>query len=259
MTKSRLLKKLRAGGFVRVVGINRVMEPWMTEAAGKLGYDVVWLDMEHRHYSYQVIDPISLACRETGMDLMVRIRKIGYTSMMCPLEFGANGVMVPHCRSAEEARQWADWMKYPPAGKRGFDNAGVDADFTLSDPLEYMKHANEETFLVLQVEDREAVDCIDDILAVEGVDLIFIGPADLTISYGVPMQRDHPVVQRAMDRVANAVAKAGKWWGTVTSTPESAQQEMDRGARMITVANDHFLLVHGLRDAYRRFENVKLK
>jgi len=108
-------------------------------------------------------------------------------------------------------------MRYPPLGKRGFDNAGVDADFTFADPVEYMKHVNQETFLVLQVEDREAVDCIDDILAVEGVDLIFIGPADLTISYGVPMQRDHPQVQRAMDKVANAVAKAGKWWGTVTA------------------------------------------
>ena len=75
VTKSRLLKKLRAGGFVRVLGVNRVMEPWMTEAAGKLGYDVVWLDMEHRHYGYDVIDPISLACRTTGMDLMIRFAK----------------------------------------------------------------------------------------------------------------------------------------------------------------------------------------
>jgi 2-keto-3-deoxy-L-rhamnonate aldolase RhmA len=91
------------------------------------------------------------------------------------------------------------------------------------------------------------------------VDLIFIGPADLAISYGVPMQREHPLVQRAMDKVANAVAKAGKWWGTVTSTPESAQLEIDRGARMVTVANDHFLLVHGLRDAYRHFEDLKIK
>ena len=244
---------------MRVVGINRVPEPWMTEAAGGLGYDVVWLDMEHRHYGYEVVDPVSLACRATGMDLMVRIRKTGYTSIMCPLEFGANGIMVPHCRSAEEARQWAEWMRYPPQGRRGFDNAGVDADFTFADPVEYMKHVNQETFLVLQVEDREAVDCIDEIMAIEGVDVIFIGPADLTISYGVPMQREHPTVQRAMDKVANAVAKAGKWWGTVTNTPELAQKEIDRGARMITVANDHFLLVNGLRDAYQRFENVKIK
>ena len=89
------------------------------------------------------------------------------------------------------------------------------------------------------------------------MDLIFVGPADLTISYGVPMQRDHPLVQGAMDKVANAVAKAGKWWGTVTSTPESAQKEMDRGARMVTVANDHFLLVHGLRDAYKKFRKYQ--
>jgi 4-hydroxy-2-oxoheptanedioate aldolase len=259
VTKSRLLKKLRGGDFVRVALQNRVMDPWMTQAAGKFGFDVIWLDMEHRPYTYEVIPPIAVACRATGMDLMVRIRKNGYTSAMGPLEFGANGLMVPHCRSVEEARQWSEWARFPPLGKRGFDNAWEDADYGFANSVDYMKEANEETFLVLQVEDKEAVECIDEIIAVEGVDMIFIGPADLTISYGLPMQRKHPTIQRAFDKVANAVAKAGKWWGTITATPESAQEEMNRGARMITCADDHFLLVQGLKDSASRYEKVKIK
>jgi 2-keto-3-deoxy-L-rhamnonate aldolase RhmA len=70
------------------------------------------------------------------------------------------------------------------------------------------------------------------------------------------MQREHALVQRAMDTVANAAEKAGKWWGTVTNTPEQAQTEMDRGARMVTCANDHFLLVHGLQSASKSFANL---
>lgn len=259
MTKSRLRKKLCAGAFVKVVGINRVTEPWLAEVAGKLGFDVVWFDMEHRAHGYEVVDRLSLACRATGMDLMVRIRKTGYTSAMRALEFGANGIMVPHCCSVEEAQQWADWTRFPPQGKRGFDNAGADGNYALSDPLEYLKERNEETFLVVQIEDREAVDCADGIAAVAGVDLLFVGPADLSISYGVPMQRQHPLMQRALDKVANAAAKAGKWWGTVTGTPEAAQAELDRGARMVTCADDHFLLVHGLQDAYRQFEQIRVR
>src|ERR1700722_19589109 len=112
--KSRVKSILRSGGFVRVVGINRVADPWFTELAGKLGFDVVWFDMEHRGYGYDRIDPLSLACRATGIDLMVRIRKNGYTSAMRALEFGANGVMIPHCQNAEEARQWVEWAKFPP-------------------------------------------------------------------------------------------------------------------------------------------------
>jgi 4-hydroxy-2-oxoheptanedioate aldolase len=259
MTRSRLLRKLRAGGFVRVLGMNRITEPWLVEVAGRLGFDVVWFDMEHRPFGYDVVDRLSLACRATGTDLMVRLLKTGYATPMRILEFGANGIMVPHCRSVEEAQQWVEWARFPPLGKRGFDGAGTDCDYAFADPIEYLRHANDETFLVLQIEDREAVDRIDGIAAVMGVDAFFVGPADLTLSYGVPMQREHPLIQRAMDKVANAAAKAGKWWGTVTRTPEVAQIELDRGARIVTCADDHFLLVQGMQNAYQQFEHIEIR
>ncbi len=256
--KSRLKRILKSNGFVRVVGINRIADPWFTELAGKLGFDVVWFDMEHRGYGYDRIDGLSLACRATGIDLMVRIRKNGYTSAMRALEFGANGIMVPHCQNADEARQWVEWTKFPPLGNRGFDGAGADGDYALADPVPYLKERNEETFLVVQIEDRHAVENAEAIAAVEGVDLLFVGPADLSIDYGVPMQREHPLVQNALDKVAEAAARTGKWWGTVTNTPAEAQRELSRGARMITCADDHFLLVKGLQDAQRQFEHVRI-
>src|SRR3954451_16375263 len=124
MTASRVLQKLRAGDFVVCAGVNRVADPWLAEVIGKLGFDVIWLDMEHRAFGFDVIERGSLACRATGIDLMVRVLKTGYTSPMRALEFGANAIMVPHCMSVEEARQWVDWVKFPPLGKRGFDGAG---------------------------------------------------------------------------------------------------------------------------------------
>jgi 2-keto-3-deoxy-L-rhamnonate aldolase RhmA len=250
---------LQAGEFVKVVGINRVTEPWLTEVVGMVGFDVAWFDMEHRAHGYEVIDRLSLACRATGIDLMVRICKNGYTSAMRALEFGANGIMVPHICSAEEARQWVEWTQFPPQGKRGFDNANADANFGLSDSLEYLNQRNKDVFLAVQIEDLEAVDCVDAIAAVPGVDVLFLGPADLTISYGVPLQRNHALIEAALDNVANAAAKHGKWWGTVTDTPEAAQKELDRGAQMVTCGNDHFFLVRGLQEAYRRFENIGIR
>jgi len=236
-----------------------VTEPWLAELVGELGFDVVWFDMEHRAHGFEVIDRLSLACRATGIDLMVRICKDGYASVMRTLEFGANGIMVPHCCSPEEARQWSEWSRFPPQGKRGFDHAGADAKYGLSDPSEYLAEQNREIFLVVQIEDREAVDCVDAIASVDGVDLLFVGPADLTMSYGVPLQRQHPLIQQAFDKVANAAAKAGKSWGTVTETPEMAQLELDRGARMVTCANDHWLLVRGLQNASREFQNIAIR
>ncbi len=259
MIKSRVLEKLRGGDFVRTISISRVTEPWLTEVAGKLGFDLIWLDMEHRPFGYGVIDPIALACRATGMDLMVRILKTGYTSPMRALEFGANGIMVPHCRSAEEARQWVEWTHFPPLGKRGFDGSGADADYTLASAVENLKHANQETFLVLQIEDPEAVECVEEIAAVEGVDLLFIGPGDLSISYGVPMQFDHPQMRRAVDRVAAAAAKSSKWWGTLSATPQSAQESLDKGARLVVCGNDHVFLVSGLQHAFTEYHQLKIR
>jgi 4-hydroxy-2-oxoheptanedioate aldolase len=255
--KSRVRTKLDGGDFIRVVGLNRVVEPWIAEVVGRLGFDLIWFDMEHRSHGYEVIERLSLACRATGIDLMVRIRKTGYTSIMRALEFGAHGIMIPHCMNSEEARQWVQWTKFPPQGERGFDGAGADANYAVSDPLGYLSESNKETFLMVQIEDRHAIDCVETIAAVPGIDALFVGPADLSISYGVPFQRSHKLMQQAFDRVANAAAKAGKWWGTVTDTPELAQIELNRGARLITCADDHFLLVQGLQRAYREFENLK--
>jgi len=259
VVKSRLRTKLQAGDFVRVVGINRVTEPWFAEVAGQLGFDVVWFDMEHRPHGYEVIDRLSLACRATGIDLMVRICKNGYTSSMRALELGANGIMIPHCCSADEARRWVDWTRFPPQGKRGFDGAGADADYSLTDALEYLHTQNSKIFLAVQIEDQEAVHSVDEIAAVDGVDVLFVGPADLSISFGIPFQRQHPDMQRAFDKVANAAEKNGKWWGTVTETPEQAQIELDRGARMVTCADDHFLLVQGLQHASQQFKNIGIR
>jgi 4-hydroxy-2-oxoheptanedioate aldolase len=258
MMKSRVLQRLRAGEVVRAVNMSRVTDPWLAEVIAWSGFDCIWFDMEHRAFGYQAIDPIALACRAGSIDLMVRIRKTGYNAPMGVLEFGANGIMVPHCRSAAEARQFVEWTRFPPLGRRGFDGAGADARYATADPLEYIEQANREVFLALQVEDREAVDAIDEIVAVEGFDLLFIGPADLSISYGVPMQTDHEQVRAAIRKVARATSRAGKWWGIPAGTPETAQQMIDEGARLVACGSDHMLLVSGFRDLSRRFGDVRV-
>jgi len=257
MTNSRVIQKLRAGEVARMINLSRVTDPWLTEVAGRMGqFDVVWLDLEHRTFEPEVIAPMALACRATGMDLLVRVRKADYSSPMQALESGANAIMVPHCRSAAEAAQWVEWCRFPPLGKRGLDGAGADADYGLAPILEHIAHANRETLLALQIEDREAVECVDEIAAVPGVDLLFVGPGDLSMSYGVPMHLDHDLLQTAIRRVAAAAADAGKWWGIATGSVTAAQDAVDLGARLITCGSDHGWLLAGLREAARSFAGV---
>lgn len=239
--------------------IGRVAEPWLAEVVGRLGFDVIWFDLEHRAFSEAVIDPVSVACRATDIDLMVRVRKGGYDSPMRALEFGATGIMVPHIRSAEEARQWVEWSKFPPLGKRGLDGAGSDAGFGLDGGLEYLQAANDETFLVLQIEDREAVECVEDIARVPGVDMLFVGPGDLSLSYGVPLQFNHPLLIEACERVNAATKAAGNWWGTVSGTPEAAQLALDRGARLVVGGVDHIFLLEGFKRSFAEYGKIAIK
>lgn len=258
LRNSRVLSKLRAGDYVLTGAIGRVTEPWLTEVVGRLGYDVLWYDLEHRSWDEKTIEPVSLACRATDMDLMVRVRKGNYDRAMRAFEFGATGIMVPHVTTPEEARQWVEWAKFPPQGKRGLDGVGSDADHGLANPHEYLKHANEQTFLVLQIEDKEAVDCVDEIAAVPGVDVLFVGPGDLSLSYGVPLQFNHPLLIEAMERVDAATKKAGNWWGTTSGTPEAAQKALDRGARMVVGGVDHVFLIEGFKKSYKDYRIISI-
>ena len=129
----------------------------------------------------------------------------------------------------------------------------------LQDARAHLAERNQETMLILQIEDREAVDCVEDIAALDGVDLLFIGPGDLSISLGVPFDMNHPKMQHAIDRIANAAAKHGKWWGMPTGTPEAAQKLLDRGGRFMTCGSDHVFLVNGYRNAIEPFRNLQLE
>jgi 4-hydroxy-2-oxoheptanedioate aldolase len=236
--------------------VSRVTDPWIAEVIGAMGYDVVWLDLEHRDFGLETVDGMSRACRLAGIDLMVRIEKSGYHSPMQALEFGANGLMIPHIRSADEARQWVEWCRFPPLGKRGLDGVGADSRYGLDPILPYLEHANRETFLAFQIEDKEAVEQIDSIAAVPGFDLLFVGPGDLSLSYGVPMQFDHPLLREAMVKVNDACKRNGKWWGTTSGSAEAAQHVVDIGAQMFSAGGDHGSLVEGFRRSFESYRVV---
>jgi 4-hydroxy-2-oxoheptanedioate aldolase len=258
VVSSKVLERLRGGGFARVTSVCRLTDPWLAELIGRVGFDAVWYDLEHRTAPEGSAAAMALGCRAAGTDLMVRVRKSDYGMPMRMLEVGASGLMAPHVRSVAEARQWVDWCRFPPLGSRGFDGAGADADYMLAGPLEHIAHANRNTFLVFQIEDRAAVEAIDEIAAVDGFDILFVGPADLSLSLGVPFQTGHPEMQRAIDRVAAAAARAGKWWGIPVSSAGSARGYLRRGARFLAYGSDHGLLVEGYQKLFEDLAGLGL-
>ncbi len=255
MQKSIVRSKIAAGRPVLVAKSN-FRSPEIAEMTGLLGYDCLWICNEHLYYDDSQLDHIVRAARVTGMDTLLRRNISGYERALIPLESGVNGLMIPRVRTVEYVRRVVEYVKFPPLGRRGIDGVNADADFGLVELDEYLTRANERTFLVIQIEDPEAVEIIDDLAAIDGVDVLFVGPADLSLGYGAPGQLRHPRVEKAIDLVADACARHGKAAGTPAIDAEDTRRLLDRGYRFFTTSADYRFVRNGLLETRSAFSEL---
>ena len=256
MRNSKVLARLRADKPVLMANISMGVNTMAVEMVGLLGFHAVWLDMEHRSFTWREMEMLIMAARLGNTDALVRIRKQeGYATFLRPLQEGASGMMVPHVRSPEEAARWVEYGKYGPTGRRGLENVMRDADMGLAETVPYIEHANRETFLALQIEDVEAVEAVDEIAAVPGYDILFVGPADLSNGYGVIGQTRHPKVMKAIETVAAAAARHGKWWGMPVTGVEEAAAFAKMGGRFFNFGGDYGWIRAGLTQTRDAFAN----
>lgn len=254
MRKSRIKTKLAADKPVICVQLH-FQDQSVFELTALLGYDGIWMDLEHHHHSVQTANTMIRAARAGGIcDIVARPAKGEFMRMGRLLEAGAHGIMYPRCDDAAEAAEVVKWMKFAPKGKRGFDGGNPDTPYCGLPMDEYMKKANDETFLVLQLEEQHAVDRAEQIGAVDGVDVLFLGPGDFSVLSGFPGQWDHPKLWKAYETVARASEKTGKWWGTPAFNPEHARKLMEMGALFFCHSADLVILKQGLEQIIAQFE-----
>lgn len=235
-----LKQRILRGDRLIVCGVGRVYHHNMVLMLGNHGgFDGVWVDLEHSGLSIQDVEVASMAARSAGMGSFVRIPPTDYALVTRCLESGINGVMAAQIYSAEQAEQFVKWAKYVPRGFRGLNTGGYDGKFGLLSAAELCKTANEDSFVAIQIETQQAVEECDAIAAIDGVDLLFVGPADLSQVLGVPGQFMHDDCLAAIDRVSAACKKHGKHWGAVTPTPEHAAMAIEKGCTLISPTSDY--------------------
>jgi 4-hydroxy-2-oxoheptanedioate aldolase len=231
-------------------------DPSVYELTSLLGFDGIWMDMEHHTYSLETAANLMRAARVGGADIMVRPGNGEFTRLSRMLEAGAQGVMYPRCRDAADAAEAVRFAKFAPLGKRGFDGANPDMPYC-SGPIEkYLQDANRETFIIIQVEDPDAVERVDEIMSVEGVDAVMLGPADFSILSGIPGQWDHEKVRQALERVRKAARDAGKHWACTVGSIEQARQVLSMGARIIFHGADILLVKWGFEAIQQGFKSL---
>jgi 4-hydroxy-2-oxoheptanedioate aldolase len=245
MKQSRVLAKVRAGEPALGIALH-LTDPSLFELAGLMGFDAIWMDMEHHFYSLEVAANSMRAARVGGADVVARPAKGEFMRMARMLEAGASGIMYPRCDSADEAREVVKWAKFAPLGKRGFDGAGPDVPYLMTPMRKYIQEANEQTFVLIQVEEPHAVERAEEILAVPGVDMLMLGPADFSVLTGIPGEFTHPTVVAAIERIARAARNTGKHWAATCGGVEVARRMIEMGARLVFHGCDIVFVKKGL-------------
>ena len=254
MRQSKTLAKLRSGKAVRICGLGHFIPSFIRHAAHN-GFDCIWLDLEHRVMDDREIQSLLSFFHQFDIDCMLRAPTLEKTRLYRYLEDGATGLMIPLVSTQEKARMLVQAVKFPPLGDRGIDGAGLDSDFFLRGDADYPERANRETFLVVQIETPEAVENVDSIAAVEGIDVLFIGPADL----GLRLRHDPSTtmtVDQATAKVAAAAARHGKAWGRPAGSVEQLKRLYEQGARILVHGGDFIAFTTMLEDCGRNLTEI---
>ena len=214
------------------------------EVAAASGVDWVLVDCEHGAAGDDIVSPIVAATGAYGVPTLVRAESGERIRIGRALDAGAAGVMIPRLTSADEVRAAISHFFYPPRGDRGvatYNRANQWGAETSA--LDGAVHA----CAMIQIETRGALTDVDEIAAIDGVDMLFVGPLDLSYSLGIPRQYDHPDFLTALDLVLAATNRAGIAAGILAPDAETAQRHIDRGFRFIAVSSDSVLLSAAIR------------
>lgn len=252
MKFSRVKEKLNRGE-PALITCCHFTDPSVYELVSSMGFDGIWLDVEHHPTSVETAANLMRAARVGSSDIIARPAKGEFMRMGRLLEAGAQGLMYPRCESAEEAAELVRWTKFAPQGERGVDGASGDNPYCSMPMPAYLKAANENTLLIAQLESPTALEQADAIAGVPGIDVLMLGPGDLSVIAGIPYQFDHPTIKDAYRRVSEAAEKAGKWWGTVSGTPEHTQMLFDLGAKFICRGCDLVMVKQGMEQIQEQY------
>lgn len=215
----------------------------LCEYVALLGWDFLLVDAEHGAVTAHDMENIARACERRGVAAAARVPAAAPSEVGRFLDAGAIALMTPFVQSPLEAMRAVELIKYPPQGLRGL-GAPRSGDFGLTGSMsDSIARANTETLVVVQIETLRGLASVEAIAAVEGVDVLFLGPADLSVAMGAPMQWDAPDFVKAVERIAAAAAHSDKVFGAYAGTPDRMQWYEDRGARFMAAALEDLLVL----------------
>lgn len=242
MRENQLKKKIQNGQSA-IGTFVKMTDACVPELLALAGFDFFVLDTEHVAIDREQLTHIVRAADAAGITPIVRVRENQQVEILQNLDLGYAGVQVPNVDTAQEAKDLVSYVKYTPLGVRGLSPSVRACDYGTCGVQEYIDQANANTMVISHCETKTCVENLDEILQVDGVDVIFIGPMDLSQSYGVPGNTADPEVKAAIAQIMEKTLAAGKAVGTTAATPEAAKQLIAKGVQYILLSTDQAIIV----------------
>lgn len=241
MRENQLKKKFQNGESA-IGTFVKLTDPAVPEILALAGFDFFVLDTEHVAIDREQLTNIVRAADAAGITPIVRVRENQQVEVLQNLDLGYAGVQVPNVDTAQEARDLVSYVKYTPLGVRGLSPSVRACGYGTCGVQDYIDAANANTIVIAHCETKTCVENLDEVLKVEGLDVIFIGPMDLSQSYGVPGNTADPEVKAAIETVTAKTLAAGKVVGTVAGTPAAAKALIEKGVQYILLASDQGMI-----------------
>ncbi len=200
--------------------------------AAAVGFDFACVCLEHGRASFETLQTMVWAADAAGITPFARLSDVSRQSVLRTLETGVQGILLPWCQDAAMARTLVDHARYLPAGQRGQYGMAYGTDYLRTPLRDHFAIANAEVLVMAQIESAEALDQVEAIAAVEGLDALMVGPGDLSLQLGHFLEFDHPTVRGAIDRVVDACLAAGKQPALLDMNPAFTDRYMERGVKL---------------------------
>jgi 2-dehydro-3-deoxyglucarate aldolase/4-hydroxy-2-oxoheptanedioate aldolase len=248
MRTNRVKNALAGGGVSIGTFLLEFATTGIARIAAEAGAEFAVFDMEHTGWGVETIRTLIASARPADLVPVVRVPATEYHFIARVLDMGAMGVMAPMVESAGQAERLVASAKYPPEGRRGAAFAVAHDDYAGGDMAAKIREANREVLVIGQVETARGLEAVEEIAAVPGLDVLFLGQADMTTSLGIPGQYTHPAFLGAVDRIAAACRAHGKALGYLALGEADGRAMLARGVRMVAYGGDLWLYQQALRD-----------
>jgi 4-hydroxy-2-oxoheptanedioate aldolase len=257
MLKTNHLKKKLTDNELTLGTWNIIDSPMVVDIIASSGIDFIVIDAEHGAISFETAQVMGGLCEAHGVTPIMRVGEINESLILRALDIGMHGVQLPNITTKEDALNFVNFAKYPPVGIRGFSPYTKAGQYDVKNGPTLTQTANENTLLIANVEGQEGIANLEEIVQVEGIDVIFIGLFDMSKSLGVPGEVEHPKVIEALDKAISMIHAYGKKVGSIASNIDMLKKLQDKQIDYLTYSVDTGMIKESYQNLVTNFNSGK--